>query len=287
MLRVELSKLVLRPRTWITIAVLSLLPVVVAIFLKVTGRVPQPGQGPALLSDVLGNGALFPVAALGLVLPLFLPVAVAIIGGEAIAGEAEAGTLRYLLIRPVSRRRLLVSKLVMLTVFVILTVAIIALVGFICGSTMFGVGASHGSGVGSVGSVGSVTSGGSVASVSGQGIPAQSATVRVLLSVAFAIVSMLGVAAISVFGSVMTESAVGAALAAVAFLVCSEVLDLVNAADAIRPYLPTHYWLAFVDLFRNPILWHNVIRGFLIQGAYIAVFTSAAWARFSNKDIPS
>lgn len=284
MLRVELSKLILRPRTWITIAVLSLLPVVVAIFLKVTGRVPQPGQGPALLSDVLHNGALFPVAALGLVLPLFLPVAVAIIGGEAIAGEAEAGTLRYLLIRPVSRRRVLVSKLVMLTVFVILTVAIIALVGFICGSTMFGVGASHTSGVGSVGSGGSV---GSVASVSGQGIPAQSATVRILLSVAFAIVSMLGVAAISVFGSVMTDSAVGAALAAVAFLVCSEVLDLVNAADAIRPYLPTHYWLAFVDLFRNPILWHNVIRGFLIQGAYIAVFTSAAWARFSNKDITS
>lgn len=284
MLRVELSKLILRPRTWITIAVLSLLPVVVAIFLKVTGRVPQPGQGPALLSDVLHNGALFPVAALGLVLPLFLPVAVAIIGGEAIAGEAEAGTLRYLLIRPVSRRRVLVSKLVMLTVFVILTVAIIALVGFICGSTMFGVGASHTSGVGSVGSAGSV---GSVTSVSGQGIPAQSATVRILLSVAFAIVSMLGVAAISVFGSVMTDSAVGAALAAVAFLVCSEVLDLVNAADAIRPYLPTHYWLAFVDLFRNPILWHNVIRGFLIQGAYIAVFTSAAWARFSNKDITS
>ena len=47
------------------------------------------------------DGALFPLAALGIVLPLFLPIAVAVTAGEAIAGEGQAGTLRYVLVRPV------------------------------------------------------------------------------------------------------------------------------------------------------------------------------------------
>ena len=61
---------------------------------------------------MLANGALFPVAALAIVLPLFLPIAVAVVAGDSIAGEAQAGTLRYLLARPVGRTRLLVAKLV-------------------------------------------------------------------------------------------------------------------------------------------------------------------------------
>ena len=52
---------------------------------------PGPGEEPAFLSAVLANGALFPAAALAIVLPMFLPVAVAVVGGDAIAGEASGG----------------------------------------------------------------------------------------------------------------------------------------------------------------------------------------------------
>ena len=41
----------------------------------------------------------------------------------------------------------------------------------------------------------------------------------------------------------------------------SQVLDLIDATRAIKPYLPTHYWLSFVDLFRDPILWRGIQRG--------------------------
>ncbi|HEV8373269.1 MAG TPA: ABC transporter permease subunit, partial [Actinomycetota bacterium] len=122
MLLVELRKLVGRPRTWVTIALLAGLPTLVAGFLKVSGIGPRPGQGPAFLAQVLDNGALFPAAALALVLPVFLPVAVAVVAGDAVAGEASAGTLRYLLTRPVGRTRLLVVKLVVTVVFVFLAV---------------------------------------------------------------------------------------------------------------------------------------------------------------------
>ena len=103
MIRVELVKMLRRPRTWATIAALNALPTVIAILLAATDLGPAPGKGPPFLSAVLSDGTLFPLAALGIVLPLFLPVAVAVVGGDAIAGEAEMGTLRYLLIRPVRR----------------------------------------------------------------------------------------------------------------------------------------------------------------------------------------
>jgi len=124
MIAVELRKLVRRPRTWVTMALLVMLPTLVAIFVKVTHVGPRPGEGPPFLSAILSNGALFPAAALALVLPLFLPVAVAVIAGDAVAGEASAGTLRYLLVRPVGRTRLLVAKLVAVAVFILLAVVI-------------------------------------------------------------------------------------------------------------------------------------------------------------------
>ncbi|MEA3217066.1 MAG: type transport system permease protein [Acidimicrobiia bacterium] len=267
MFAVELRKLLTRPRTWLTVALLAGLPTVIAIFLKATRIGPRPGQGPALLSEVLNNGLLFPAAALGLVLPIFLPVATAVFAGDSIAGEADAGTLRYLLIRPVGRTRLLLAKLVSVTVFVFLAVLIVAGVGYVTGWLLFGVKP--------------------VASVSGSSMSYGETLLRTAITILYIGVSMLGVAAIAMFASSRTDSPTGAALTALAAFITSEVLDLVEATRAIDPYLPTHYWLSFIDLYRTPILWHDVLRGFGVQAVYIGVFLGAAWASFSTKDITS
>lgn len=267
MFGVELRKLFTRPRTWVTISMLAGLPVIVAIFLRVTEIGPRPGEGPAFLSQVLNNGALYPAAALALILPVFLPVAVSIIGGDAIAGEASAGTLRYLLARPVGRTRLLAYKLGVTIVFIFLAVAIVAAVAFITGAGLFGVKP--------------------LPTVSGGTIAAEDATWRTAVTVFYVGASMLGVAAFALFFSTTTDSPLAAALGALATLVTFQVLDLLDAAAVLHPYLPTHYWLAFVDLFRNPVLWRDVVRGFAIQGIYISVLLVAAWANFASKDIKS
>ena len=137
MISVELRKLFRRPRTWTTIAVLNALPVLVAVLLVVTDLAPRPGEGPPFLSAVLSNGALYPLAALAIVLPLFLPIAVEVVAGDSVAGEAQAGTLRYLLARPAGRTRLLVAKLVAVLAFVLVTVLVVAGVGYVLGATLF------------------------------------------------------------------------------------------------------------------------------------------------------
>jgi ABC-2 type transport system permease protein len=278
---VELVKLARRPRSWVAIGLLCLLPILVAVFVAVTHVAPPPGQGPTLLSTVLSNGELFPAAALAIVLPIFLPVAVAVVAGDAIAGEASSGMLRYLLARPVGRTRLLVAKLIAVIAYVLLAVIAVAVTSYAAGRILFGdkpVALTSG---------GIATSNIVANSLSGTAMTPLDVALRTVGAVAFIAVSMLGVAAIALFLSTLTDSSLAAALGALAVLVASEVLVTLDAANAVSPYLPTEYWLSWVDFFRQPILWRDIDHGFLIQGVYVVVFLGAAWANFASKDVTS
>jgi ABC-2 type transport system permease protein len=253
----------------------------VAVFVAVTHLVPPPGQGPTLLSDVLASGALYPAVALAIVLPVFLPIAVAVVGGDSIAGEAGSGMLRYLLARPVGRARLLTAKLVAVIAYVLAAVVLVAATAYITGIALFGskpVAASPG---------GLTASNLAATSLSGSGFTPAELVLRILGAVAFISVSMLGVATIALFLSTVTDSSLGAALGALGALITSQVLVTLNSASAVAPYLPTRYWLAWIDFFRDPILWRNIDRGLAVQGVYVAVFLAAAWAHFATKDITS
>jgi ABC-2 type transport system permease protein len=274
-IRVELAKLFRRPRTYVIAALLCALPLIVAIFLATTRVPPPPGQGGAFLSAVLSNGALYPAAAMALVLPVFLPVSVAVLAGDAVAGEASAGTLRYLLIRPVRRTRLLVAKLIALIVFVLFAIGAVLVTSYLTGLTLFGVQTSSAG----------VTLPPDVTSLSGVTISPAGLVLRLLGTVAYIVVSMLGVAAIALFLSTVTDSSLGAAMGALAVLVTSQVLVTLDAAAAVRPYLPTRYWLAWVDFFREPVLWRDIERGAGIQLVYLVVLLGAAWANFLTKDV--
>jgi ABC-2 type transport system permease protein len=269
MIVIELAKLGRRPRTWVSVALLCALPALVAVFLAVTRIGPRPGEQPAFLSAVLANGALYPAAALAIVLPIFLPVAVAVVGGDAIAGEASGGTLRYLLVRPVARTRLLVAKLVSLTAFVLVAVVAVAVTGLVVGVTLF------------------PSEPAAVTSVSGVSLSRTEIIVRIIGAVLYVAASMLGVGAIAVFLSTLTDSPLAAALGSLAALVTSQVLVTLDAAGTVRPYLPTRYWLAWIDLFRDPIPWRDIDRGLALQAVYVAVFLAMAWANFATKDIKS
>jgi ABC-2 type transport system permease protein len=269
---VEVGKMLRSRRTWVTIALVDALPTLVAILLSVTNLAPQPGTGPAFLSAVLTDGTLFPLAAIAMVLPLFLPVAVAMTAGEAIAGEAQAGTLRYLLIRPVGRSRLLVAKLVSVMAFVLLTVVVVAATAYVSGRLLLGDAKTEGGGAISV-------------SISGSTLTGNEILWRTGLALLYAMLAMLGVASVALFASTVVRSPLAAALATLGLLVASTLLLPLDAADSLKPYLLTRYWLAFVDLFRDPILWTNVVHGVLQQLAYVVVFLGAAWANFATKDI--
>ena len=265
---VELHQLVRSRRTWVTILLIDLLPTIVAVLLAVTDIGPRPGSGPAFLSAVLTDGTLFPLAAMAIVLPLFLPIAVAIQAGDAIAGEAQQGTLRYVLVRPVGRTRLLVAKLVAVMAFALLALAVVAATAWLLGVVLLGGGTA-----------------GQTTTFSGTELTGAELAGRTALALLYALLSMLGVASVALFLSTMVRSPLAATMGTLALLIGSSLLLTLDAADVLRPYLLTRYWLSFVDLFRAPILWHDVVHGVLLQAGYVVVFLLASWANFVTKDI--
>lgn len=220
---------------------------------------------------MLSNGQLYPAAALGIVLPIFLPVSVAVVAGESIAGEASAGTLRYLLVRPVGRTRLLVAKLIAVIVYTLTAVVAVAACGYVVGISLLGDASLE---------LATTT-------VSGTPLTSQQLMVRTVMMVGYIGWSMLGVASVSLFLSTLTDSPLAAALGGLAVLIGSTVLVTLDAADSVRAWLPTRYWLAWVDLFRDPILWRDVERGVAVQAVYIVVLLGAAWANFATRDVTS
>ena len=240
---------------------------------------PGPGPGPAVRGAVQrvalpGRGARHRAA--------HLPAGRGRGGGGRLhRGRGRVGTLRYLLARPVGRTRLLAAKLIALIVYTLSAVILVAVTAYLTGIALFGaqpVAATPG---------GLTTSDIAATSLSGSGLTPADIALRTIGAVAFIAVSMLGVGAIALFLSTITDSALGAALGALAALITSEVLVSLNAASAVNPYLPTRYWLAWIDFFRDPIVWRNIERGFAVQGVYVVVFLAASWAHFATKDITS
>jgi ABC-2 type transport system permease protein len=170
--------------------------------------------------------------------------------------------------RPVSRARLLLAKLTSIVAFVFLATMVVALVAYVEGKLFLGDGPATG-----------------VVSVSGSTLTQTQMVERTAMAFVYVVLAMLGVAAIALLLSTVTDSAVAAALGTIGFLVASTVLLGLDAAESIRPYLVTRYWLAFVDLFRDPIRWRDVLHGTLAQLAYLVVFAGAAWANFATRDV--
>ena len=207
---------------------------------------------------------------------MFLPITVAIVAGDAVAGEASAGTLRYLLVRPVGRLRLLVAKLVSITVFVLLAVLFVTVTGYLVDVALFGFGPDA-----ELGGAGGVTS------LSGEVLSPAELPARTALVVGYLALCMLALGAVVLFSSTLTDSPLAAALGVLALVVASAALQPLDAAAALEPYLPTTHWLAWIDLYRDPILWPAVREGAAVQAGYVLVAFGAAWANLATKDITS
>jgi len=261
--RSEVRLVMGRRRNLALIAVLCCFPVLIGF--AVHHSPTTPGDGPPFLSQVTDNGLFLVFTSLTVLLPFFLPLAVAVTSGESVAGEASIGTLRNLLVVPVSRTRLLVVKYLASVVFAFVCVAAVALVGVVVGLLLF----PHGS----------------VTLLSGTTVSYAEALWRSLLVLGYVTAMLAGLAAIGLFVSTLTEVPIGAMAATAVLAIISQIADSIPQISAIHPYLFSHPWMRFGDVLRSPMSVHGLQQGLLTQLAYLAVFLPAAWARLRTKDI--
>ena len=266
-LRSELGMVFGRRRNLAILAVLAGIPIVIAIAIKVTAPVNDGRDGPPFLFSITANGIFVALTALTVVLPLFLPLAVAVVAGESVAGEASLGTLRYLLVVPVSRTRLLAVKYAGALAYCLAAAFVVAVVGTLIGALLFPIGP--------------------VTLLSGTQVSYGAGLARLLLVALYIAAMMAGLAAIGLFVSTLTESAIAAMATTAILAVLSQVLNQVPQLDWLAPWLFSHYWLDYGDLLRDPIATGAVTKGLAATAAYVLIFGSLAWSRITTKDVSS
>jgi ABC-2 type transport system permease protein len=264
-LRSELKIIFGRRRNIAGLGVLAAVPVILAVSIRLSSS-GQTGE-PNFIGAITGNGLFVAFAALALELPLFLPLAISAISGDSIAGEANLGTLRYLLAIPAGRTRLLVIKYIAIVIFALIATLIVALVGVILGLSLFG--------------------GGDMTLLSGTQTSMIDGVWRLLLSSLYLAAQFSALGAIGLFISTLTEQPIGATIAVLLVNVLMFILDQISQLDWLHPWLLIHWWTAFGDLVRDPIATESIQRGLLTAVSYAGVFWLAAWARLSTKDISS
>ena len=262
-LRSELRLIFGRRRNQAGLGILAVVPIIIAIAVKLS--TPRPGRGPDFFASITSNGLFVALAALTLELGLFLPLAVGAIAGDSIAGEANIGTLRYLLTVPVHRTRLLAVKFAAIAIFSLVATVWVSLVGAVAGLALFG--------------------GGEMTLLSGAQIGMGQAVLRVLVATIYLGLCFASLGAIGLFVSTLTEQPIGATIAVVIINVLSFILDTIPQLSWLHEWLPTHWWVSFGDVLRDPVAWGDLTRGLLTAAGYTVVFWLAAWARFSSKDV--
>ena len=206
--------------------------------------------------------------ALSTLLVLVLPVVVAVVAGDSVAGEAGYGTLRYLLAVPAGRTRLLGAKFATIAVFGLCATR--HRVRDRAGRRRRAVpgragdpAVRHHRAAGRTACCGCCSS-------------------RLYVAAAMAMLGAIGLAI-----STLTEHAIGAIAAIVILVVTSEVIDNVPQLAAIGPYLPTHWWLSFDSVLRVPVDTSTLLKGLLSFAVYVVLSGSFAWARFTSADVTS
>jgi ABC-2 type transport system permease protein len=266
LLRSELRLVFTRRRNLAILAVLACAPVLLGVAIKLGSRGGR-GGGPAFIGQITQNGLFLAFTSLVVTLPLFLPLAVAVVAGESVAGEASTGTLRSLLVVPVNRTRLLAIKLAGIVAYAAAAAMTVAAAGVLVGFVLFPTGP--------------------VTLLSGSVIPLGAALVRVVLVGLYVAAMLAAVAAIGLFVSTLTEVPLAAMATTAIVVVTVEILDAVPQIASIHPWLFTNWWLSFGDLLRDPVALDQMAQGLLVDAGYVVVFGTLAWARFTTRDITS
>jgi ABC-2 type transport system permease protein len=265
----ELRNVFLRPRNLALLAVLAAAPVFLGTVLRI--NTPPPGSGGpgagAFVGQIAGNGVFLSLFAIYVLLTVLLPLAVSVVSGDSVAGEAGLGTLRTLLTVPAGRTRLLATKYATIVVFCFAATLIVAGLGLAMGAIFFPVGP--------------------VTLLSGDTVPLADGLARLALIVCYVALAMSALGAIGIALSTFTQHAIAVMATLLVVVIVSEILDAVSQVAAIHPYLPSHFWFSFDALLRTPIAWSGVLHGLASFAAYVVIFGLIAWARMRRADITS
>ncbi len=275
-LKIELFKIFKRPRTYISFVAIAAIIVLIQLALFLDGEtylrfMLQSIESTFNIEGKIMHGYLICYIILQTLL-IHVPLLIALIGGDMIAGEANMGTLRLLISKPVSRTNLLLSKFTATGVYTLLLLIWMAFLSLLLSILVFGTGDL-------------------MIFKSQQIVILQSTDVmwRYFAAFGFAAIAMITVAALSFFLSLFAENSIGPIVTTMSIIIVSTILTTMDLPlfNTIKPFLFTSHMLGWKGFFDDPVNYAAVLKSAGILIMHIIGFVGAAVLVFRKKDVLS
>ncbi|MGH3432677.1 MAG: ABC transporter permease [Thermocrispum sp.] len=266
LLRAELRWIFRRPRTLIVLGLLAVFPPVIGVTVQLAsgGESAGAGSDAPLFVTAVTNALALPLGTLTVLLGLFLPLAVAMSGADAVAGEQSTGALRGWLLAPVGRGRLLGVKAFGVATVAVTAAALVAVTGLATGLIINGTDGMF--------------------TLSGTTLSLWDTLGRIGLAVAWVALQLLAVGAIALAISTTTEHPMLVVATVLGGLIVSQVLGVFDGLSWLHPFLLPDSWMALPDLLRDPIAYDAMGEGALRAACYIVIGLSLGYARMATRD---
>ena len=276
LLQIELFKIFKRPRTYISFAAIAAIVVLIQMAFYFDGDtyIGFMLQGINSSFDVDGhilNGYLICYLILQTLL-IHVPLLIALVGGDMIAGEANMGTLRLLISKPISRTSLVLSKFLATTAYTLMLLIWMAFLSLLLSILVFGTG--------------------DLMIFKSDEIfilPGNDVMWRYYAAFGFAAIAMTTVAALSFLLSLFAENSIGPIVSTMSIVIVFTILTTMDLPlfNSFKPFLFTSHMLGWKGFFDNPVSYGSVFRSAVLLLGHIVVFISAAVVIFNKKDVLS
>lgn len=290
LLQIELYKIFKKPRTYIAFGAIAAIILLIQIALLINGK-EYVRFMLSSLDDTLDipyaqirNGYWICFAILNLLL-IHVPILVALVSGDIVAGESGMGTLRLLLTKPISRTTIILTKFLACVIYTLVLLVWMAILSLALSVLLFGVNDL-------------------IVAKEYELLQIEQADVlwRYMAAFGFAAVALLVVASLSFLLSVVSENSIGPIVATVVIIIVFTIMSEMRIPiydNTVKPYLFTTHMLGWKGFFYiNSNDDGETIRGSLqnvgaimkslaVLVAYIVIFVSAAVVIFRRKDVLS
>ncbi|RYF96583.1 MAG: hypothetical protein EOO00_02335 [Chitinophagaceae bacterium] len=276
LLQIELFKIFKRPRTYISFAAIAAIVLLIQLAFYADGNtyIQFLLQNINTSFDVDGkilNGYLICFVILQTLL-IHVPLLIALIGGDMIAGEANLGTLRLLISKPISREGLILSKFLATMLYTLMLLLWMALLSLVVSLLVFGTGDL-------------------MIFKSTQIFILDKSDImwRYFAAFGFAAIAMTAVAALSFLLSLFAENSIGPIVSTMSIVIVFTILTTMDLPlfNALKPFLFTSHMLGWKGFFDDPVNFPSVLKSAGILLLHIIGFVTAAIFIFKRKDVLS
>ncbi len=276
LLQIELFKIFRRPRTYISFGIVTAITFVIQLAMLTDGKsyMSFALQGVNEQFDIHGNmiNGYFITYIILQTLLIQIPLLVALVAGDTLAGEATLGTLRLLLTKPISRNQLILAKFMSSFIYTVLLVIWLAIVALGLSVLIFGRGDMV-----------------NIKSDTFILILQNDVLWRYAAAFCFAMLAMTTIASLSILLSVFADNSIGPIISTMGIVVVLTILSNLDLPlfNHIKPYIFTTHMIGWKGFFDDPVPVRQIGISAMVLIVYTVAFAGTTMLVFNKKDIKS